>query len=209
MVTARVGAAIATLPVLVGEHEAMLAPLTDPRSASSWRFASSPKTVGGSVDGSAAPDGASGLHLSYDFTQGGATRAAYAETALPVSGEPLAFVVDVYGDGDGEWLRAGYRNADGIVDTMTLARHVDWRGWKTIRADIPPTVRWPLVWTRLYAVEPRSAAIEAGDVWFRSLRAVYAGPAPKPAQEQRPAASPSPSSLSRPSPSRGTRSSDL
>lgn len=189
-VTARVGAAVATLPLLVGEHEAMLAPLTDPTSAASWRFASSPKTVGGAVDMSAAPDGTSGLHLSYDFTQGGATRAAYAETTLPVGGEPLAFVVDVYGDGDGEWLRAGYRNADGIVDTMTIARHVDWRGWKTIRIDASRTARWPIVWTRLYAVEPRSAAIEAGDLWFRSLRAVYAGPSSRPAQQPTPVASP-------------------
>lgn len=192
-VTARVGATSTTFSMQVGEHEEVLAPLDDDAAAASWHFSSSPKTVSGSVDGSPAPDAAKALHLSFDFTQGGSTRAAYADTSLPVRDEPLAFVIDVYGDAAGEWLRGAYRNADGIVDTITIARHVDWRGWKTIRVEVPSTVRWPIVWTRFYAVETRADAIEAGDLWFRGLRAVYAGP-PPPAQQPKPAASPSPSS---------------
>lgn len=193
-VTARVGTAVATLPMLVGEHEEMLAPLDDPKAAGSWHFASSPKTAGGSVDDSPSPDGAKALHLSYDFSHGGATRAAYANTTLQVTGEPLAIVVDVFGDANGEWLRGGYRNTDGIIDTLTIARHVDWKGWKTIRIGVPVTARWPIVWTRFYAVETRADAIEAGDVWFRDLRAVYAGPSPGSAPTPAPSPSPSPSS---------------
>lgn len=188
-VTASVAGVVATSPLLVGEHEVTLAALADAKSIAAWRFSSSPKSVGGSVDGAPAPDGTPALHLSFDFTQGGATRAAYAETALAIRDEPLAFVIDVYGDGGGEWLRAGYRNADGIVDTLTLARHVDWRGWKTIRVGMPLTARWPIVWTRIYAVEPRADAIEAGDLWFKDLRAIDAGP-----PSSAPSPGPSPSS---------------
>lgn len=186
-VTARVGSAIAALPMLIGEHSVVLDSLVDPRSRFSWQFSSSPRSVGGSVDRTSTPDNSPGLHLSYEFTQGGSTRAAYANTSIPVPGDPLAFTIDVYGDAAGEWLRGGYRNADGIVDSVTLSRHVDWRGWKTIRVSLPATARLPVVWTRFYAVETRADSIEAGDLWFKNLAAIEAGPAAVPA----PAPSPS------------------
>jgi hypothetical protein len=176
-VTAGAGGAKTLLRVLVGDHPVLLTALKTPREILNWRFASNPAGVSGIVDGLAAPDGAAALHLDYNFALGGATRAAYAETELPIAGEPLAFTIDAYGDGNGEWLRGGYRNADGIVDSVTLRRHVDWTGWKTLRIPIPPQVRWPIVWTRIYAAEARADAIEAGDLWFRNFAASYAGPA--------------------------------
>jgi len=179
-VTARVGSAVATLPMLIGEHALVLDSLIDPKSSIAWQFSSSPRSVGGDVDRSTTPDSSPGLHLSYEFTQGGATRAAYANTSVVVPGEPLGFSIDVYGDTAGEWLRGGYRNADGIDDSVTIARHVDWRGWKTIRVALPATARFPIVWTRFYAVETRSDAIEAGDLWFRNFAAIEAGPAAAP-----------------------------
>mgnify|MGYP001263666007 CR=1 FL=1 len=176
-VTARAGDATATIDILVGEHAQPVSPLADAQSISAWRFSSSAATVDGSVDAAPAPDGTRALHLDYSFAGTGSTRAAYADTALAIGGEPLAFGVDVYGDGNGEWLRGAYRNADGIVDSVTLARRVDWKGWKTLRVDLPVQARWPIVFTRLYAVETRVDSIEAGDLWFRELTAIYAGPA--------------------------------
>ena len=186
-VTARVGSAIATLPMLIGEHPIVLDALTDPKSKIAWQFSSSPRSVGGSVDRAPTADLSPGLHLSYEFTQGGSTRAAYANASIPVPGDPLAFSIEVYGDAAGEWLRGGYRNADGIVDSLSLARHVDWRGWKTIRVELPATARLPIVWSRFYVVETRADAIEAGDLWFRNFWAIEAGPAATPT----PAPSPS------------------
>jgi hypothetical protein len=169
-VSAQAGGATAALRVFVGEHPVRL-------PAGAWRFSASPATVSGAVDTASAPDGSAAVHLDYNFGQGGATRAAYANAEIKVDGEPLGLGMDVYGDGNGEWLRGAYRNADGIVDSVTIARHVDWSGWKTLRLAIPPQVRWPVVLTRVYAVEPRRDAIEAGDLWFRNLTAFYAGPA--------------------------------
>lgn len=173
-ILALAGGATASLRVLVGEHPVVLG------ASKGWRFGSSPSSVTGSVDGLAAPDGAAALHLDFNFSQGGATRAAYANTELPITGEPLAISIDVYGDGSGEWLRGGYRNADGIIDSVTVARHVDWTGWKTIRVAVPVEARLPIVWTRFYAVETRHDAIESGDLWFRNFTASYAGPASAP-----------------------------
>ncbi len=175
-VSASAGRASAQLQILVGEHAVPLDPsMTAVGAPLHWRFASAPATVTGSVDTAGPPDGSRAMHLDYAFGPG-ATRAAYAQTELPLLGEPLAISIEVYGDGNGEWLRGGYRNADGIDDTVTLARHVDWSGWKTLRVPIPAQARWPIVWTKLYAVETRSDAMESGDLWFRSFAAVYAGP---------------------------------
>jgi hypothetical protein len=175
-VTANAGGAHAALQILVGDHAVVVQPVPHPGAGMGmWHYAASPSSLTGTVDALAAPDGAAALHLAYDFPSGGGSRAAYANSEIPLAGEPLAVSIAVYGDGNGEWLRGAYRNADGIVDGLTIARHVDWTGWRTIRVAMPPQVRWPLVWTRLYAVEPRRDAIEHGAIWFRDLTFFYAG----------------------------------
>ena len=123
-----------------------------------------------------APDGAPALRLAYDFSTTQTTRAAYAQTELVLPGQPMAFSVDVYGDRNFEWLRAGYRNADGNDESVTVARHVDWQGWKTIRVEIPEQSSWPVVLTRLYAVERSKDMREQGSLWFRKLQLFFAGP---------------------------------
>ena len=177
VVTATVGGSTVSTTVLSGEHPVMLqaVPLPGP-SDSAWHFAARPANVRGAVDGVAAPDGAPALHLSYDFSDLSGARAAYAQAELTLPGEPLAIAVDVFGDGNGEWLRGGYRNADGNDESLTIARHVDWRGWKTIRAAIPWQAAWPIVWTRLYVVERLPSAHEQGSLWFRNLHIFVAGP---------------------------------
>jgi hypothetical protein len=90
-------------------------------------------------------------------------------------GEPIAIACDVFGDGNGGWLRGSYRDADGITDNVTLARHVDWVGWRTVRAAVSPEARKPIAVTKLYVVQPDKRAAN-GAVWLRNLAAVYPGP---------------------------------
>jgi hypothetical protein len=174
-IVASLGPASASATVLSGEHAAPLSAAASP-SPDRWRYASRPDGIPGAVDGATAPDGSSSLHLSYDFSAGGTTRAAYAETMLEVAGEPIAISLDVYGDGNHEWLRGGYQTEDGVNESVTLARHVDWRGWRTLRATLPRQAAWPITWTRLYVVEADKSATESGSLWFRNLNAIYAGP---------------------------------
>jgi hypothetical protein len=175
-VTANAGGAHAALQILVGDHAVVVQPVPRPGAGMGmWHYTASPSSLTGAVDALAAPDGAAALHLGYDFPSGAGSRAAYADSEIPLAGQPLAVSIAVYGDGNREWLRGAYRNADGIVDGLTIARHVDWTGWRTIRVAMPPQVRWPVVWTRLYVVEPRRDAIEHGDIWFRDLTFFYAG----------------------------------
>ncbi|MBC5825503.1 MAG: phosphodiester glycosidase family protein [Candidatus Eremiobacteraeota bacterium] len=176
-VIARVGEAAAAIPILVGEHTLVVAQVlrvgAGPRE---WHFAAKPDNLAGALDSSPAPDGTVQLHLFYDFSGLSGVRAAYAQSDIPLAGKPIAATVDVYGDGQGEWLRAGFRNADGVDDSITAARHVSWTGWRTLRLPLPERVRYPVAWTRFYAVEPDKGKSERGDLWFRNFAARYAGP---------------------------------
>ncbi len=176
-VTALAGGAAASVTVLSGDHAIMLQAV--PRAGASgdaWHYVARPAGLPGAVDGAASPDGSQALRLAYDFSNSQATRAAYAQTELTLPGQPIAFAVDVYGDRNLEWLRAGYRNADGNDESLTLARHVDWQGWKTIRVAVPPQSAWPIEWTRLYVVERSNDMREQGSLWFRNLELFFAGP---------------------------------
>ncbi len=104
-------------------------------------------------------------------------RAAYAESKWTLCGQPLGVAIDVYGDSNGEWLRGGYRNADGNNESVTIARHIDWQGWRRLRVPIPKQAAWPIVWTRLYVVERSGTASERGSIWLRNFTAFYPGPA--------------------------------
>ena len=175
-VIARVGGARAEAPLYVGVHEQSLQRVLSPGDGPSlWHLERVPKEMPASLDASPARDGSVALHLSYDFGGFAGTRAAIAQSELRVPGEPLVLSVDVYGDRSGAWLRAGYRNGDGINDSLTLARHIDWEGWHTLRVNVPVQARWPIVWTKIYVVSPPSEK-SAGDLWLRNLAAWYPGP---------------------------------
>ncbi len=177
VVTARVGGASASAVVLSGDHTQMVQAVPAPGSAAGqWSYASRPAGLPGGIDASTAPDGSSALRLAYDFSSTQLTRAAYAQTSLVLPQQPIGLSIDVYGDKNGEWLRGGYQNADGNNESVTIARNVDWQGWRTLRVALPEQVAWPIVWTKFYAVEPNKTAREQGSLWFRNFALVYPGP---------------------------------
>ena len=169
-VSALAGGAQALADVPVGDHAAPL-----PAALTSWSFAPSSALVTGSLTQTPAPDGASAWELSYDIKVGAGVRAAYATGSAAISGAPLALTCDVYGDGNGEWLRASYVEPGGIVDAVTLARRVDWQGWRTLRVALPPQAQTNVTLTRIYVAQPAPDAL-AGAIWLRNLGAVYPGP---------------------------------
>lgn|GEM_PF-284944 len=177
-VSANAGGVQSSLVIPTGDHlVSVQKDLIAGPQAPRWRFHAQPAQMIGGVDDAQAPDGSHAMRLSYDFSTSETTRAAYAESALTMCGEPLAVAIDVFGDGNGEWLRSGYRNVDGNLESLTLARHVDWHGWRTLRVPIPPQIAWPIVWTRFYVVERGRDAHEQGAIWLRNFAAAYAGPA--------------------------------
>jgi hypothetical protein len=171
VVLARMRGNTTRLEVAVGEHAVAVA--LNPQG---WRYEGLPSDLPGEVDGAPSPDGLPALRLAYDVSGRTGFRAAYADGALDLPGEPTSVSVDVYGDGHRVWLRGAYRDADRVTNTVTLVRHVDWIGWKRIRVPVSAESRWPIRWTRLYIVEASSAAREEGVLWFKDFAVNLPGP---------------------------------
>jgi hypothetical protein len=167
-VVARIGSRAARTTILVGRRTEALA-LFGAAGAPRWTFATAPR--GGS---GAATVGADGVTLTYDFS--GPTRAAYANTDLPLGGVPLALSLEVRGDGNGAALRAAFRNPGGERIAATLAKRIDWSGWRTCRIRLPRSASRLI---SLYLVGslggPRVRA--TGTIALRDVRITLAGSA--------------------------------
>jgi hypothetical protein len=113
--------------------------------------------------------------LTYDFT--GAARAAYANGVIALPDEPVRMSVEVFGDGNGVPLRASFLNRYGEKALLTLAKTVDWIGWRRISVALPADLNPPVRLTSIYVVKslggvPVSAA---GTLRLRGLAVVVPG----------------------------------
>jgi hypothetical protein len=113
--------------------------------------------------------------LNYDFT--GAARAAYANAVIALPDEPVNVSVEVFGDGNGVSLRASFVNRYGEKVLLTLAKSVDWLGWRRVSVALPPDLNPPVRLTSIYVVRslggPPSRA--AGSLRLRGLMVVVPG----------------------------------
>jgi hypothetical protein len=113
--------------------------------------------------------------LAYDFT--GPARAAYANAVIPLPDEPVRLSVEVFGDGNGVPLRASFINRYGEKQALTLAKSVDWTGWRRIAIALPPDLNPPVRLTSIYVVKSLGGppVIAAGTLRFRALAVVIPG----------------------------------
>jgi len=168
-VSARAGGITASFVVHVGSHSQALA-LFSPLAA--WQFATYPAGAAGGVSFSS---NASEMELAYDFS--GPSRAAYANGSFALPGAPLGFSLDVRGDGSGVGLRAAFVNRYGERRALTLAKTIDWTGWRRLEIALPPDLNPPVKLVSLYAVGSLGAAPvrAAGSLAFRNSAVVIAG----------------------------------
>jgi hypothetical protein len=113
--------------------------------------------------------------LAYDFT--GPARAAYANAVIPLPDEPVRLSLEVFGDGNGVPLRASFVNRYGEKQLLTLAKSVDWTGWRRIAIGLPPDLNPPVHLTSIYVVKSLGGppVIAAGTLRFRALAVVIPG----------------------------------
>jgi Phosphodiester glycosidase len=113
--------------------------------------------------------------LNYDFS--GAARAAYANAVIALPDEPVQLSIEVFGDGNGVPLRASFVNRYGEKVLLTLAKSVDWLGWRRVAVALPPDLNPPVRLTSIYVVRslggPPSHA--AGSLRLRGLMVVIPG----------------------------------
>jgi len=168
-ITARSGGAVASVVVRVGSHAQPLALFASPAG---WQFATYPAGAAGSLSFLANEDQ---MELAYDFSA--AARAAYANAAFSLPGAPLRFSVDVRGDGRGVGLRATFVNRFGERRALTLAKTIDWNGWRRLEIVLPPDLNPPVKLVSLYAVGSLGGApVRAvGSLGFRNAAVTLAG----------------------------------
>ncbi len=113
--------------------------------------------------------------LAYDFT--GTARAAYANGVIPLPDEPVRLSLEVDGDGNGVPLRAAFVNRYGEKQSLTLAKSVDWTGWRRIEIALPPDLNPPVRLTSVYVVRSLGGppVHAAGALRFRALAVVVPG----------------------------------
>jgi hypothetical protein len=170
-VVARAGGLTARAMALVGRSERAVPAFAGTR----WTFSTYP--AGGTGSATVVNVAGSPPELDLMFSFAGGFRGAYANAQLALAGKPLAIAVDVRGDGSGAGVRAAFTNADGDRIAVTLARRVDWNGWRTCTAVLPSDAAPPVTLRSLYAVASLSqgAAATSGTLAFRALRVTFAG----------------------------------
>ncbi len=153
----------------------------DFESTAGKSFNSYPADVKGSFGITSSPEpvysGQSSGRLDYDFTSGTATRAAYltfgsSGKALPSGSTKLRLWV--YGENQGEWLRAAIQDASSKETILDLAKNIDWEGWKQIEVSIP-SGKQPFTLKTIYVVETNPEKSAKGTVYFDELTALVAG----------------------------------
>jgi len=170
-IVAEAGGVRSEIVLRVGRHRDAL-PLFDAAHARGWRFESAPPRSSGGV--LVAPDRAE-MTLAYDLS--GGERAAYANGAFDLPGEPQAFGIEVEGDGGGVGLRATFVNRFGERRALTLARAIDWNGWRPLSVRLPDDLNPPVQLVALYVVDAlgNGPTHAAGKLSFRNPSAIVAG----------------------------------
>jgi hypothetical protein len=169
-VTARLGGAVGAARVAIGSTARYL----DVFDTGTWTFRGYPDSVTGDVERVAEPshDGHPSVELAYRL-DGTGSRAAYVQTQIPLAGEPSGVALWVYGDGSGAWLRGVFDDQSGDRGTVTLARHVDWTGWRAVSASLPTGLEYPITWSSFYVVETDPTQTPHGVLYLSSMRAIY------------------------------------
>ncbi|ALS26076.1 copper amine oxidase [Paenibacillus sp. 32O-W] len=129
------------------------------------------------VSGLPGRESSKALQLTYDFTNGKGTRAAYAVlngSGVTIAGAPTALSADVYGDGSLNWLRAEFIDANGKAHLVDLKKTIDWTGWQEVRADLTGYgMAHPVKLKRIYVVsleEGRDERAESGQIAIDNIK---------------------------------------
>jgi len=119
-------------------------------------------------------DGSKSGRLFYNFTKYPTeTRASYYiyDEEIPVAKNADKIKLDVFGTlGKNHWLRLKVSDKNGVAHNLTLARNIDWQGWKTVETEIPSYIEGPISIQRVYVVETDYSNANDGLILFDNLR---------------------------------------
>ncbi len=126
------------------------------------------------------------LELSYDFTKGTGTKAAYVDFngsyGMRIDGEPSYMNLKVEGDESKNWLRAEFMDANFQTFKVDIDKNVIWKGWKLLSVNLADyNMKYPIALKNIYIVNAEQGQDERayGKGFFRRylflLQRGYAG----------------------------------
>ncbi len=117
-----------------------------------------------------ASEGDSSFRLDYTFEKSTVTQAGYLVFDDMVFNAPInGILVDVYGNASGHTVKAMVTDATGRKENLTLSSNINWRGWKTLKTDLPDDFVYPVTLNRLYVVALQTPRQYSGTVYFDNL----------------------------------------
>ncbi|BBH23896.1 hypothetical protein Back11_52410 [Paenibacillus baekrokdamisoli] len=137
------------------------------------------------VTGLPGNESSKSLQLTYDFSAGTGTKAAYATlngTGQKIDGSPSAMMISVMGDSSYNWLRAEFIDKAGKSYLVTLADQVNWSGWKQLKVNLPTGTAYPLTLKRIYAAslaEGQDERLLIGSLAFDNISFQYPANVPE------------------------------
>ncbi|WP_261303467.1 stalk domain-containing protein [Paenibacillus andongensis] len=121
------------------------------------------------------------LEISYDFTKGTGTKAAYARfngmNGAPIEGEPEFITAKVLGDGSFNWVRAEIIDADGKLNYVSFTENMNWTGWRKVTADVSD-LKFPIKIKSVYVANPANGQDERalkGKINIDDISFIYEG----------------------------------
>ncbi|KRF33985.1 stalk domain-containing protein [Paenibacillus sp. Soil787] len=124
------------------------------------------------------------LEISYDFTKGTGTKAAYARfngmNGAQIEGEPEFITAKVLGDGSFNWVRAEIIDADGKLNYVSFTENMNWTGWRKVTADVSD-LKFPIKLKSVYVANPANGQDERalkGKVNIDDISFIYEGQLP-------------------------------
>ncbi|GKU76902.1 hypothetical protein L3i20_v212990 [Paenibacillus sp. L3-i20] len=148
----------ATIPFVKGEQAVSVEDFEVSRYAITSEVTPANVTKGSVKLVSDLPDQKSGraLQVSYDFSAGTGTRAAYAVFGADgrvITGSPTSMTMDVYSDNSKNWVRAEILDANGKAHLIDVAKELNWSGWKNVKLNLASSgIAFPAKLKRIYVV---------------------------------------------------------
>lgn len=162
-VSVRVGNAVATTRVTVGEHDVAL-PFVQYA-----HFVTLPHDGPGTLSKGAGCGSCVSLRFSFAANE----RAAYAMANVPVPDDTIGIKFDLHDDGSAARIRLSFRNEineDVLLDAAELGEN----GWRTVVVRFPAGARAARL-EAIYVLPAKGIELSEGSIVLRDVRAIVAG----------------------------------
>ncbi len=171
IISASFGKALNNIKVSIGSEPG---PVESFGSFDNMEFTAYPAYVSGGISLSdQGHNKKNSIELSYDFTAGKDTRAAYLNFKnLKLEDKPVKLGLWVKGDASGSWLRGVVTDSKGKDHTVDFSKDLNFTDWKYLEAKMP-TGKDIVSLKQIYLVETNKAKSPKGSILIDKLTPSY------------------------------------